>query len=223
MNTTIYLIRHSTRLKNSFIEKNNSNQNDIIKSEKAILSIDGERRAEILSNEKELQNLDVIYVSNYVRALQTAKYIMHKQNLNAVIDDRLDARRELKPVQMSQKDWIYNNYFHEHDKSIDGESQTEVRQRFLEAYYEILNKNKGKRIAIFSHGYSITFFLMNWCKLLSIDENYKKKLVFKDEVIFDKIMNSPEVFRLIIDENNEIVSIKNIEFDDLPYADGSGR
>ncbi len=223
MNTIIYLIRHSVRLKNSLIEKNNSNQNDIIKSEKSILSPEGEKRAEILSNERELQNIDVIYVSNCVRTLQTAKYFMIKQKLKAIIDDRFDERRKGKSIQISQQEWLYNQYFNKTFKTEGGESQCEVRKRFSEAFEEILDKHKGKRIAIFSHGYAITFFLMKWCKLLSVDENYVKKLSFKDNIIFNAKMNAPEVFKLELDENNELISIENIVFDDLPFVEGDGK
>ena len=77
METTVYLIRHSVRLnmKNN-IESYNTTQDNLIKSEKIILSVTGERRAEKLSNEKELRNIDVVYASNCVRTLQTAKYLM---------------------------------------------------------------------------------------------------------------------------------------------------
>ena len=77
METTVYLIRHSVRLnmKNN-IESYNTTQENLIKSEKIILSVTGERRAEKLSNERELQNIDVVYASNCVRTLQTAKYLM---------------------------------------------------------------------------------------------------------------------------------------------------
>ena len=56
METTVYLIRHSVRLnmKNN-IESYNTTQENLIKSEKIILSVTGERRAEKLSNERELQ------------------------------------------------------------------------------------------------------------------------------------------------------------------------
>lgn len=67
--TTIYLIRHSIRLKKSEIESYRTNQNPIIRNEKIILSSEGEKRAEILSNETELQNIDKIYVSNSVRTI----------------------------------------------------------------------------------------------------------------------------------------------------------
>ena len=61
METTVYLIRHSVRLnmKNN-IESYNTTQENLIKSEKIILSVTGERRAEKLSNERELQNIDVV-------------------------------------------------------------------------------------------------------------------------------------------------------------------
>ena len=99
METTVYLIRHSVRLnmKNN-IESYNTTQDNLIKSEKIILSVTGERRAEKLSNEKELQNIDVVYASNCVRTLQTAKYLMEKQNLKANLDERLDERRTGKPA-----------------------------------------------------------------------------------------------------------------------------
>ena len=53
METIVYLIRHSVRLnmKNN-IESYNTTQESLIKSEKIILSVTGERRAEKLSNEK---------------------------------------------------------------------------------------------------------------------------------------------------------------------------
>ena len=104
METTVYLIRHSVRLnmKNN-IESYNTTQDNLIKSEKIILSVTGERRAEKLSNEKELQNIDVVYASNCVRTLQTAKYLMEKQNLKANLDERLDERRTGKPNDNSRR------------------------------------------------------------------------------------------------------------------------
>ena len=223
MNTTVYLIRHSVRFKKSNIESTNTSQSETIISEKSILSPSGEKRAEILSNEKELQNLDVIYVSNCVRTLQTAKYIMEKQNLKATIDDRLDERRTGKSTSMTRKEWLENQYLNENFKTEGGESQLEVRKRFIEAFNEIVNKNKGKRIAIFSHGYAISFGLMKWCELLHIGENYERTFSFKGKIIFDAPFNAPEVFKLELNENNEVISIENIAFEDLPFEEGSGN
>ena len=55
MKTTVYLIRHSVRINTkNLIESWKTSQDKIVKSEKIILSVTGERRAEILSNEEEL-------------------------------------------------------------------------------------------------------------------------------------------------------------------------
>ena len=70
----------------ALIESYNTKQNDILKYEKIILSTLGEERAKILSEQKELENIDVVYTSNCVRTLQTAKYLLEKQNLKVNID-----------------------------------------------------------------------------------------------------------------------------------------
>lgn len=221
-NTIIYLIRHSVRFNNSIIEQYRTSQNKTIKNEKIILSVDGEKRAEILSNEKELQNLDKVYSSNCVRTLQTAKYIIEKQNLKVSIDERFDERRSGIPNDDVVKDWWVRQYIDENYKTEGGESQKEVRERFEQAFSEVINNNKGKRIAIFSHGYAITFFLLKWCKFEYMGEKDFIKLKFKDKEIFNKKINAPEVFKLEFNANNEIINIQNIEFDDLPYKDGLG-
>lgn len=223
MKTTVYLIRHSIRLNYNYIEQYNTSQNQTIKNEKIILSVEGEKRAEILSNEKELQNLDMIFTSNCVRTLQTAKYIMEKQHLKVNIDDRFDERRAGKPNYDKVKDWFKRQYIDENYKTEGGESQKEVRERFTEALIEILNNNKGKRIAVFSHGYAITFFIMTWCKFEYIEDLDNLKFSFKNKEILNNKINAPEVFKLEFDENNEIIDIQNIEFNDLPYKDGLGN
>ena len=220
--TTVYLIRHSVRFNNQNILQYNSKQSKTIKSEKIILSVEGEKRAEILSNEKELQNLDVVFTSNCVRTLQTAKYVLEKQNLKVNIDERFDERISGIPNDNIVKDWWVKQYLDKNYKTEGGESQEEVRQRFSEAFYELLNNNKGKRIAIFSHGYAITFFLMTWCKFEYNGERDDFKFFFNNKIIYNKKINAPEVFKLEFDENNEIIDIKNIEFSDLPYKNALG-
>lgn len=39
------------------------------------------------------------------------------------------------------------------------------------------------------------------------------------KTIFNKKLNSPEVFKLVLDENNKVENIENIEFADLEYDD----
>ena len=58
MKTIVYLIRHSVRLNNKeMIESYKTTQNALLKNEKIVLSVTGEKRAEILSNEEEFLKL----------------------------------------------------------------------------------------------------------------------------------------------------------------------
>lgn len=89
--TVIYLIRHSKQLKinSTYL----SCENEQIKNEKIILSIEGEKKAQELSEKEELKNIDILYSSNYVRAIATAKYIADKNNISINIDERLGERK----------------------------------------------------------------------------------------------------------------------------------
>ena len=200
------------------IESYNTSQNNLILNEKIILNTTGEKRAEILCNQEELNNIDVVYASNCVRTLQTAKYLLEKQNLKVNIDDRLDERRAGKPNDNAVPDWFIKQYYEPEYKTEGGESQLDVQNRMSEVIDEIIDKHEGKRIAIFTHGYAITFYLLKYCKLVEIHDR-KLKYEYKGNILFDKSINAPEVFKLTID-NKEITNIELIEFDELPYMHG---
>jgi len=214
--TTVYFIRHSVRMRKENIETYNTTQSRLLKEEKIILSVAGEKRAELLSKKDELKNIDVAYASNCVRTLQTAKYLLEDQNLMVNIDERLDERRVGKPNDDIYPDWFSKQYFEEDFKTEGGESQKDVRNRVAECFDEIVEKHKGKRIAIYSHGYAITFFLLRYCKLLDIHDG-KLKYEYNGKILFDKKINAPELFKLTLDDNNEVTNIELIEFDDIPF------
>ena len=216
--TTVYLIRHSVRMTKSDIETYNTSQNELLKNEKIILSVQGEKRAELLCNKEEIKNIDVIYTSNCVRTLQTAKYLMYNQNLKANIDERLDERRVGVPNSEKYPDWFERQYFDENFKTEGGESQKEVRKRFTEVIDEILDKYDGKRIAVFSHGYAITFYLLEYCKFLGVDNN-NLRYEFNGKLVFDKQINAPELFKLTFD-GRTLIDLEIIQFDDIPFNSG---
>jgi len=87
----IFIIRHAEPLKLKGIH--NVEEESQIANEKMILSVQGEKQAEEISNLKELQNIDSIWSSNYVRAIATAKYIANKNHLEINIDARLNERK----------------------------------------------------------------------------------------------------------------------------------
>ena len=53
----------------------------------------GEILAKKLSELEELKNIDVLYSSNYIRAISTAKYIAEKNSIEINIDERLGERK----------------------------------------------------------------------------------------------------------------------------------
>ena len=90
--TKIYLLRHSQPFRKLLGEYNSSDVEQI-RNEKNVLSVYGEKLAREISERKELQNIDVIYSSHYVRAMCTAKYIAENNNIKLNVDERLGERK----------------------------------------------------------------------------------------------------------------------------------
>lgn len=213
--TTIYLIRHSTKLDTKWIGSYRTNDDKQTKTEKKMLSVEGEKRAEILSKQKEFEQIDALYSSDYVRAMQTAKYFMEANGLKLNIDDRFNERKNGQLDRKKYPDFFSRQYLDETFKMKDGESQVEVRKRVTEAFWDVVNQNRNKRSVIVSHGTAISFLLMNWCKLLDVQDNLLRKLEFNGKVIINRVYRAPEVFKVLVDDENNIVNVSNIEFDDL--------
>ena len=209
METIVYLIRHSKKMEKSLVVHELNNDNYQIKREKIILGVEGERRAEKLSNLPELQDIDIIYSSNYVRAIQTAKYLAEKRNLVINIDSRF-GERKLGIHGENDINIDLEQYYDHEIKNYEGESFKEVQDRMYQAFLEAVNNNLGKKVAIYCHGAALTFLLMKWCKLINITEEKKKTLEFKGKIICDKKFKQPEIFKVII-EDGIIKDMINIE------------
>lgn len=207
MKTIIYLIRHAQPIK---IELKNVNNNDDcqIQNEKQVLSLKGEKQALELSKKDIFKNIDSVYSSKYVRAIETAKYIASENNIPILIDERL-GERKLGVEEKSKEFWLEQMY-NENIKVIGGENQKEVRKRMIESIEDILKNEKGKKVAVVTHATAMTFLLMNWCKLENaILDGKKRKLSFNNKIVIDDSFNTPEVFELVFDDDI-IYSIKRI-------------
>ena len=214
MNTIVYLIRHSEKFNLKEIAIYNTTNTRQQKTEKMMLTIEGEKRAERLSKEPEFNDIDVLYSSDYARAMQTAKYFI-KENVSLNVDKRFNERMYGTIDKEEKPNFFCEQYWDEKLKAEDGESQEEVRARVTEAFNEVVENNKGKKIVIVSHGTAISFLLMNWCKLLDVQQNYLRKLEFNGNIIINRPYNSPEVFKVTIDENDNIVNVENLEFESI--------
>ena len=206
MNTIIYLIRHADTI-NELGLRNTKETSQII-NEKEILSIKGEEDSKKLSENEELQTIDTIWCSSYVRAKQTAKYIANKNNLPINIDERLNERKlgNLKEIAIfmkdkktkdpSQEQLLYPKF-----KTSNGESAEDTNKRMTEFLSECLKKYKEKRIAIISHGGAIKFLLLNWCNV-----NNNLKLEYKDRELN---ITSPSLLKLTF-KDNELINLEQI-------------
>ena len=54
--------------------------------------------------------------------------------------------------------------------------------------------------------------MLKWVKLKELTEDRKYTLEFNNKVFYDKKLDAPEIFKLTIDENNELVNIEYIPF-----------
>lgn len=205
MSTIIYLIRHSQPFKE---HKGNvrTNETILIENEKSPLSIKGEKMAEEFSNIDEFKNLDLVYSSNYVRAMSTAKYFANVNDLKVNIDDRFNERiHGVNSWSELPTDFEIKQFENENYKVGFGENQEEVRNRMYEALNEILNNYKGKKIAIVSHSTAMAFLLKKWCEIY-----YDKEYQFNGVSFFSGKWNYLETFKLTFNDNNELINIENI-------------
>ena len=193
--TTIYLIRHSEPLKSV----------DII-NEEIPLSSNGEIKAKELADLEELRDIDLIYSSEYKRAISTARYIALKNHLSLNISSKLNERR-LGDVNSVPKSFWLTQLYEENSKAVGGESRKEVCERMLLFINYILDNYKDKRIVLVSHGAAITFLLMNWCELVSADlGTTSRHLTFNNKDVINGVINCPQVFKLEFD-GNDLVNI----------------
>ena len=210
--TEVYLIRHSEKYRNF----NNIINDDSFQlfNEKIILSINGEMLANKLANMEEMSNIDVVFASNYVRSIGTAKYIAYRNKIDVNIDKNFGER----VYGINSIDGIIDDFNVKQWNDIDyklpnGESRRDVTNRMYNALIRVINDYKNKRIAIVSHGTAISFLLDKWCDVFvnyNNDNKMNTKIVFKNKIIFDNNISAPCVFKIVFDDNNIIISIENI-------------
>ena len=156
MDTIIYLIRHAETIDENGIR--NTNEDSQMINEKEILSVYGEEQSKKLSENTELNNIDVIWSSSYTRAKATAKYIANNNNLPINLDSSLSERKlgNLKELgefmkDKSTRDPSQEQLLDRKFKTSDGESAEDTMQRMTKFFDRILKEYEGNRIAVITH------------------------------------------------------------------------
>lgn len=204
--TIIYLIRHAETVNENGIRNTDETFQDI--NEKEILSIEGEEDSKKLSDNNELNNIDIIWCSSYTRAKQTAKYVASKNNIEYNLDKRL-CERKLGNIEdlakfmndKESRDPSREQLAFPEFKTRDGESANDTNKRMNDFINEILKKYKGKKVAVVSHGGSIKFYLLSYCKV-----NEKLNLEYKEKELD---ITSPCLLKLTF-RNMELINLEEM-------------
>ena len=162
--TIIYLIRHSEKLRNTVNVDNNDTFQ--ISNEKIVLSSLGEEKAKMLSETSEMKDIDVVFSSNYSRAISTAKYIADVNNTDIkIIKDLGERIYGINSLDEIVPDFEIRQYDDIDYKIGYGESRRDVTNRMYNALINIIIEHNNKRIAVVSHGTAMCFLLSKWCDI----------------------------------------------------------
>ncbi|MCI6266005.1 MAG: histidine phosphatase family protein [Erysipelotrichaceae bacterium] len=200
---TVYFIRHSKTLSvdNKFNEDTIQGYN-----EKGILLTEGEKIAKEKFKNIEFDDIEEIYSSNYVRAMQTAKILAEKNNLTINVVSNFGERKiGITSWDDYPKDFEIHQFNDNNYKLPSGESLNEVRTRELKSLNYILDNSKAHKIAIVFHSTAMMTLLKTWC-----DVSYDSDYYFRGNKFFDGKWDYCETFKLVFDSNNNLVSIENI-------------
>ncbi len=170
------------------------------------LSIEGERVAQKIAEEKCFNNIESIYSSTFSSAISTSKYLSQKLDLEVYLDSKLNdvkvgilgtkSMPMLKGIQ--EREFTY--------KLEGGESLIEASNRM-----DFIIKglaNKGKEPAIFTHKRAILAFLLKYTKIdYNLDDNLV--LIYNDNIIYDDNDDLYNIYEIEIN-NEEITSIRLI-------------
>lgn len=150
--TKVYLVRHCESLGNLRQVIQGSSDLDISEC--------GAHQLTCLRRRFDNVHLDAIYSSPLTRAYKTAQAVRGDKQIEIIKDPRL-REMDFGCIEQKSRAWFVENYPSEYDTFInsfsklvtpDGESTAEVYDRVSEAFFELVQKNKGKTFAIASHG-----------------------------------------------------------------------
>jgi len=149
---TIFLLRHGDKAEGDY-------HNPILKHQDPPLSEKGKKQSRAVANYFTQTHISSIYVSSYVRTLQTAQPIAEMKHIQPIADPRLNEIDNGDIDQMSEQEFekaypeVWNQYV---ARTADfrfpgGETGQEVRSRIAEFLEEKLKLHGEDNILIVSH------------------------------------------------------------------------
>lgn len=167
--------------------------------EKTMLSKKGEENALSLTKMKVLEDIEVVYTSEYFGAMNTGKYLAEEKRIDLVIDKRLNER---VVGNLGTNEFRYLKGMQEHDfqfKLEDGESINDVQKRMEDFLLDILISPE-KNILIVTHNIALMSLIAKYCNK---GYNLYDRLIldYHDEVIFDGTFHGMDLIEFVYDED----------------------
>ena len=193
MNTTIYLTRHGQTEWNLERRLQGRGNSPLTKA--------GVERAKELRDRIKDMAIDYIYSSPIERALDTAKIIKGKKDIEVITDEGLMEMcfgdyegRKTDEVMLENPCWNIDLIMHG-DINLcapNGENLASVRARVAQTMERIIKENKGKSILIVTHGITLKAIMY----------------YFNDQEVNNEVMGQATLTKVNVDEYNNF----NIEF-----------
>lgn len=197
----IYLLSNNCLSSNKITLENKN----YLKHQYISLSNKGIAKVIHLSQNSNLNNIEKIYTSSYVSAIETANILAEEKKLNITIAKELD-ERQIGDLEGNEYQFLKG--MQEHDFSFklkNGESINEVQTRVNALFKKVLTNDKTNNLLI-THEIVILSLLANYClKGYSLEDNLI--LEYKDDVIYNGERSAVTLILLTIEDNQ----IKNIQ------------
>lgn len=204
MDTVIYLIRHGKTDKTKLVD----GSGELTGHKEVDLDDSFIPKIEEFSEKMNFKDIKNVYSSKYVRARKTAEILSGKSNIN--IDDRLGERLGGIPNLDITPEEYYKMQFDNPDFCFpEGETVNQIIKRMDEAINDIIEKNRGEESIVVSHGAAITFYLRKWCNIeITNVEKKIRRFEYNGNVIHEGVVNFIQCFKLIFNDNNEVINIE---------------
>ena len=159
--TKVYFVRHA--------EPNYNNRDDMSRELSAKGMVDRELVTQFLYD----KHIDIVLSSPFKRAVDTVVHFADSKGLNIeIVNDFRERKVDSVWIEdftaFSKAQWADFDY-----KLSDGESLNEVQHRNISALNGVIEKYKGKNIAIGTHGTSLSTIINQYDKSFGY-ENFKK-------------------------------------------------
>lgn len=160
MTTQFYIVRHG---------ETEWNKDKIVQGHKnSVLSSTGKKQAKYIGEKLKDYDFDVIYSSDLVRALDTAKYI-NKYHNQVIVVDKMLRERKLGVLEGNNWETINSKYpeagriYHSDSSTTEIPGGGESKQQFsdrVKAYMDkIAVQEEGKKVLIITHGWFISYWM----------------------------------------------------------------